>query len=222
MDEKDLKSAFPTNSKTSKAIQQENIELPTKEKKLEKVVTGKVKRQKQGLVKKFVSIFLEDDSKSVGEYIVYDILIPAAKAMICDIFGWGGFIEMLLYGDKSRGRAARRSSNTGEYISYRAFYKGADRNSPSNYREISRASRLRHNFDEIILETRGEGEEVLAHLNDLIVDYGQATVSDLYELVDIESSFTDEKYGWTDLRGAGVTRVRGGYLLDLPKPKLLD
>lgn len=79
-----------------------------------------------------------------------------------------------------------------------------------------------HDFDEIILATRAEGNEVIRRMDDLIQKYEQVTVSDLYQLVDIAPSFTDEKWGWTDIREARVERTRAGYLLDLPRPELLD
>ena len=66
-------------------------------------------------------------------------------------------------------------------------------------------------------------EEVLGNLQDIVAsEFEQATVADLYELAGITSSFTDNKWGWMDLRGANVKRVREGYQLNLPKPILLD
>jgi hypothetical protein len=56
----------------------------------------------------------------------------------------------------------------------------------------------------------------------LTFDYGQASISDLYELVGITANFTDNKWGWTDLRSSSVSRARDGYLLNLPRPILLD
>jgi len=41
-------------------------------------------------------------------------------------------------------------------------------------------------------------------------------------LVGLAATHTDNKWGWTDLSGAGVSRIRGGYLLDLPEPEPLD
>jgi len=76
--------------------------------------------------------------------------------------------------------------------------------------------------EDIILRTRGEGEAVIASLSDLIEDYGVASVADLYDLVGITGSFTDNKYGWTNLRTASVTRVRDGFLLNLPRPTPID
>lgn len=223
-DKEQLRDNFPSNSKiVKKEAQQPKIE----DRKLEKVVSGTVKRQKQGIGKKLAETFLEDDTKSVGSYIFHDVLIPAAKSMICDIVGWGGFAEMFLFGGERRGRSGGRRDNGRSYTSYGSYYRTTDRDRDRDprdrdQRDISRASRARHDFDEIVLETRGEAETVLSHLVDLTIDYNQATVADLYDLVGITSNFTDNKYGWTDLRGAGVTRVRGGYLLDLPRTQLLD
>jgi hypothetical protein len=89
-------------------------------------------------------------------------------------------------------------------------------------RTLSRGSRARHSFDEIVIQSRPEAEEVLDRLYDLISKYELARVSDLYSLTGFESSHTDYKWGWTELTGSGVSRVRsGGYLLDLPEPEPL-
>jgi hypothetical protein len=79
-----------------------------------------------------------------------------------------------------------------------------------------------HDFNEIILATRVEAEEVLDRLFDILNKYQTVSVSDLYELVGITANFTDEKWGWTELRGSQVAKVRNGYLLDLPRPEPLD
>jgi len=221
-----LRNTFPSNSKTIKReIRQES---KIEDRKLGKVISGTVKRQKQSLGKKFAEIFFEDNTKSVGSYIFHDVLIPAAKSMICDIIGWGGFAEMYLFGgDRRRHSGSGRRDSGRPYINYGSSYRSIDRDRDRDPRDrdrryISRVSRVRHDFDEIVLETRGEAETVLSHLVDLTIDYNQATVADLYDLVGITSNFTDNKYGWVDLRGVDVIRVRNGYLLDLPRTQLLE
>lgn len=212
-----LKNTFPSNSKLNKRESQPQQRV--EDRKIEKVVTGTVRKQKRGLGKKLAETFLEDDTKSVGSYIFHDVLIPAAKAMISDMVGGG--IEMLLFGEK-RGHNTRRDGGR-SYTCYGSYYRSTDRdNRDRDKRDISRLGRARHDFDEIVLETRGEAEEVLSHLVDLTLDYNQATVADLYDLVGISGNFTDNKYGWTDLRSASVTRVRDGYLINLPRTQLLD
>ena len=68
-----------------------------------------------------------------------------------------------------------------------------------------------------MLETRGEAEEVLARMDELIDMYGQVSVADLYDLVGKTCEYTDNKYGWTNIRNAEPVRVRDGYLLKMPK-----
>ncbi|FAA01395.1 MAG TPA: hypothetical protein [Siphovirus UK_ancient_CT89] len=46
-----------------------------------------------------------------------------------------------------------------------------------------------------------------------------ATVGDLYGMAGISQTYTDENWGWRDLRGARAVRARNGYILDLPKPE---
>lgn len=222
-DKEQLKNNFPSNSKT---VRKEICDVPSENRKLEKVISGSVKKQKRSFSKKLSETFLEDDTKSVGNYIFHDVLIPAAKSMLCDIIGWGGFAEMLLFNDRRGGRNPRRTGSNRSHTSYGSYYRSTDRDrgrEPRDRgRDISRTSRSRHNFDEIVLETRGEAENVLSHLVDLVIDYDQATVADLYELVGITPEFTDNKYGWTDLSDAGVKRVRDGYLINMPRTQILD
>jgi hypothetical protein len=133
-----------------------------------------------------------------------------------------GGIEMLLFGEKKGSRTTRDRGRS--YVSYNSYSnRDRDRRDDRRDRDRSSVARARHNFDDIILETRGEAEEVLSCLADLTQDYGQASVADLYDLVGITGQFTDNKWGWTDISSASATRARnGGYVLNLPKPILLD
>ena len=212
-DKETLRDSFPSNSRKKRDKSKGD------EKKVDKVITGSVKKQKRGLGKKVADVILEDDTKSVGNYVVYDVLIPAAKTMLSDMIT--GAVEMFLFGEKRGSRTRREGGRS--YTSYGSYYRSIDRDrDPRREREISRSGRARHDFDEIKLESRGEAEVVLSHLVDLIEDYGMATVADLYDLVGITSNYTDDKYGWINLHDARVDPVRGGYLIRLPRPRLLD
>lgn len=202
---------FPSNS--HKKPQQQERKVVTK------VITGKVVKHKKSLGKRISDIFLGGDISTVTEYVLYDVLIPAAKNMIFEMITGG--TEMSLFGEK-KGRNTSRDRGK-SHVSYSSYYKSdRDGRDKRDSREMSRMSRAKHNFDEIKLETRGEAEEVLSNLVDLTIDYGMATVADLYDMVGIKEDFTDNKYGWTDLRTASVTLVRGGYLINLPRPQVLD
>ena len=55
-------------------------------------------------------------------------------------------------------------------------------------------------------------------MNDVIETYGMVSVMDLYDLVGISGQYTDNNYGWKNLRNAEPIRTRDGeYMLKLPK-----
>ena len=60
-------------------------------------------------------------------------------------------------------------------------------------------------------------EDVLERMDELIATYQVVSVADFYDLVGVSGNYTDNKYGWTDIRNASVIRVRDGYMIKLPK-----
>jgi hypothetical protein len=48
------------------------------------------------------------------------------------------------------------------------------------------------------------------------------SVADFYDLVGVDGTYTDNKYGWTNIRNAYVNRVRDGYVIKLPRAISLD
>lgn len=178
-------------------------------KKVERVATGKTRKKNE--VRKFADAFIAEDVKSVKDYIIQDVLIPAAKKAIVEMVDSG--INMLIYGESK----PRNKDRNGSRVSYTKYYE--------RERDYERGTRTRargYDYDDIILDTRREAEEVLDRMQDLIDTYGMVSVADLYDLVGINGSYTDNKYGWTRLRDADVQRVRDGYLLKLPKALPFD
>lgn len=207
-----IKVNYNSNSHKSKEAGSKKPDKP----KQEKVISGEVVQRKKGLWEKIKETFTGDDLHSVGNFIMFDVVLPAAKQMISDAVSQG--VERTLFGESAR--RANRPSMGSRYTNYSSYSKpsvvgrAAEPDAP---RSISSRARAAHDFDEIVLGSRGEAEEVLDRLTDLVSNYDVATVSDLYDLVGITGSFTDDKWGWYDLRGSSIRPVRGGYLLILPK-----
>jgi len=181
-------------------------------KKVEKVIAGTVKSKKKSEIRKFTDVFISEDIDNVKSYILLDVLIPAIKKAISDIVTNG--IDMILYGETGK----TKSYSTASKISYRSYYDG--RNGRRDYSTIR--TKIGYNYDDIILDNRGEAEDVLLRMDELISTYGLVSVADWYDLVGITGNYTDNKYGWTDIRSASVIRVRDGYMLKLPKALPLD
>ena len=71
----------------------------------------------------------------------------------------------------------------------------------------------------IIFATRSEAEDVLNRMISICDLRGVVTVGDLYNLASMSQSYTDENWGWRDLRNARVVHISSGYILDLPRPE---
>lgn len=201
---------YKPNSHKSKEEQQEALA----ERKVEKVIKGSAKTKKRSDVKKFADVFISEDAGNVKSYIIMDVLIPAIKKAISDIVTNG--IDMMLYGEAGRSKKKSPASK----ISYRSYYE-SDNDRRRDYSSIR--TRSTYEYDDIVLDNRGEAESVLSTMDELVETYGMVSVADLYELVGIQGSYTDNKYGWTkNIRNASVVRVRDGYLLKLPKALPFD
>lgn len=166
-----------------------------------------MKSRKKSEIQKFADVFIQEDAQKVKSYILMDVLVPAVKKAISDIVTNG--IDMILYGETGR----TKKSGTASKVSYRSYYdKRDDRRDYGSSR-----TRTGYDYDDVILDNRGEAEEVLSRMDELIATYGLVSVADFYDLVGITGSYTDNKYGWTDIRNASVVRVRDGYTIKLPR-----
>lgn len=207
---------FPSNSQNPRIATETDKEESAK--KVQKIISGEAVRRKKSTASRFKEMFFGDDTKSVVEYVFADVLIPAARDMVVDAFTQG--LERMVFGEarSSNRRTGHRPVN-GAYTSYNNRYSSSQ--SSSNRRDeprtMSRRARGSHDFDEIILPTRSEATGTIDRMYELLDKHNAVSVSDLYELVGIEGSYVDEKWGWTDLRGADVHRVSNGYLLKLPR-----
>lgn len=175
-------------------------------KKLDKVITGNAKVKKNE-IRKFTDIFIAEDANEVKSYILTDVLIPRLKDTFVDIIT--GAVNMLFYGQAG----TRKSSSTASRVSYRSYYD--DKKDPRANEAARRTSS--YNFYDITLDSRAEAEEVLDRLDEAIKAYGMVSVGDLYDLVGVSGEYTDQKYGWYNLRNAEAVRVSNGWLLKLPK-----
>lgn len=222
-----MESEFPSNRKTSGPGPEGK---PAEDKKIEKVTTGSVVRRKKSLGKRFTETFVSGaDSRSVFDYVLFDILIPAGKDIFLDATYAG--LERKFYGEvRSAGRRgySRGGGGGAGRTDYARISSGSVlrsdpvRGAVRDDARMSRRGRATHDFGEIVLSTRVEANAVIDQLFHLLSRYEIATVADLYDLVGEPTSFQDNKWGWDDLRGADSERVRDGYLLVLPRPKPID
>lgn len=183
-----------------------------REQRAEKVVTGVVKTKKQSKARTLASEFISEDARNVKSYVLGEVLIPAIKKAISDIVTDG--IDMILYGESRGGR--KRS--TADKVSYRNYYDKDRKPLTENRTTIGSG----YSYDDIILDNRGEAEDVLTRMDELMETYGLVRVADLKDLVGITGQYTDNKYGWTNIRNAEIVRVRDGYMIRMPRAVPID
>lgn len=203
--------SFPPNSKATKTREREPVQQVTSE--------NAVRRRKP-LGKQFKATFFGGNARGAWTYMVSNVMVPAIQDTIIEMVQAG--IERVVRGDRSR-RSSGQPLGRVNYQSYSRRRSVDDRPPmPTGYNS-SRAARARHGYDEIVIATRTEAEDVIDRLYDILSKYESVSVAELYELTGLTSSHTDHTWGWTDLQGASVRRVRsGGYLLDLPEPEFLE
>ena len=187
---------------------------PATEKKAEKVTHGAVTTRKRSLGRRFFDIFVDENVGDVNTYLLYDVLVPAIKENIADLIN--SAVGMIFFGEATR-RVVRRSNGngTGSKVNYGGYFNGGTRTErmPSYGR-----SRIAHNFEDVVFETRADAELVLDGMVDILQEYKQVSVADLYDLAGRSTEFTDNNFGWTDLRGARVSGSPArGYIIELPR-----
>lgn len=195
---------YPSNSnKVKEAKRQQALT----EKKVEKVITGTAKTKKKSEIRKFTDVFISEDVNNVKSYILMDVLVPAIKKAISDIVTNG--VDMILYGEAG----FNKKRSTVSKISYNKMF-----DDPRSSRIHSERGRTGLDYDELIFDSRGDAEAVLSALEDIIAQFGVASVGDLYDLAQVSTTnYAINKYGWSDLRSAEVIRARDGYMIKLPR-----
>lgn len=194
---------YKSNSNKSKQEQKQP------EKKVEKIISGSAKAKKKSEVKKLTDVFISEDISNVKSYIWNDIIVPIVKKAISET------VDVILYGESGHSKKKSPASR----VSYRSYYEDRDDNRRRDYGSIRRSN---YDYNDIVLENRGDAEDVLIKLDELIDVYGSASIADLYDMVGMSGSYTDNRYGW-DKPGVGsVVRVRDGWLLKLPKVIILN
>lgn len=194
---------FPNNSLTVRPN-------PVPEKHVEKVTTKPVKVKKVTQGKKLIRRFLAEDVDDIGDYLVWELIVPEIKGIVLD------FVAALLTGERRAGGVIFKGSKNG-YTPYSQVSKTGKVRTSNQPRE-ERKSAKKPDFDSIIFETKAEAENVLGNMGELLNMYQQVTVADLYELVGVSNEYTDNYYGWIDLSESGIRRINGGFKLELPAP----
>lgn len=183
-----------------------------RQKKQQVVVEGKVEDNSKS--------FFKGSVQTAGNLILTDILIPAAKDTIYNMFS--SFMGSILFGDADvpqRGRGYYGNNSQGmrtmDGRSYNDY--GAMSRTPFNNRTTMQRSV--YEYQNIEFKSRGDAELALGLLRDICDEQGYCTVLNLYEISRNQPNSTDNDWGWYSLP-EGIVKVQkkfnGFYKLTLP------
>ena len=171
--------------------------------KVKPIAKGKVKKNYKGLI-------FTEDAKSVGSYILLDVLVPAIKNAAYDMITNG--ISMMLFGsNKPTNSRPINGVRSTPYVSYNKCSRSPE---PQTRRAVNYGLVQ----EDIIFTTRADAETVLMRMDEIIAQYQFVSIADYKELAGLTGSYTDNYYGWTSSHTADVARCRDGYYIKLPRP----
>ena len=204
--------------------------IDNSEKKVNKVGTGRSQKMRKSIGRRFVDTFFGDgeDIKDVKTYVVYDVLVPAIKDTIVE--GINSAVSMLFFGEVRRNRSSGGHGG-GSRVNYGSYFNGGSskRETMPSYKK----SNVSSGFDNLMKDNRGEAEEIVTQMEEILDQYGQVTVADYYDLFGESTDFTNNKYGWTDLSDVKIRRVPrafydedarrycDGFLVEMPREMAL-
>jgi hypothetical protein len=197
-------------------------EEPTKpeERKIERIVTTEVIQRKRSFFYKLKNVFFGGDFKTAAQFVGGDVLLPMLRDMLFAVVTSSA--ERSIYPDTY----GRRPPPMGSRVRYdsrpvRTYPPDPrDRWDPRG-RVPDQPSRRSYrvntqNSDEIIIGSRAEAERIVEEMFKDLERYQVVTWGSLKEMLGLETSFIDQKWGWTHLHGTDIRQVRDGYLIDLP------
>lgn len=225
---------FPPNNDKAKefdvtaSVPGPGTQQPEREKKVEAVEgIGAVMVKKPSLGTRFRKTFFSGDAKGTAQHVWSNIIVPMAQNALLDAIQQGS--ERMVVGQvRSRSSMGTLPNLLGlGHQAYNKMYQSGPMQAPGitgqmPLQQQQRMARANHSFEQFVLGSRIAAETVVDRMYDLLSRDGAVTVADFMDLLGEPADYTMQKWGWVDLRGSQVVRVPQGYLLDLPRPVVLD
>ena len=162
--------------------------------------------------------FFKSDLKTLRKWVIKDVLIPGIQNLILN-----GLSRLFFESDYSDKPSVGERSTIGKgrtRVAYNKVYKGnlttGRREEPTVDDDEDYIPDYRN---ELVLPSEKDAIRVLESMKNMIEDYDDATVSQLYRLCNItHPDFQMNKWGWdaAAFRGSTYRRVRDGWCLMIP------
>lgn len=180
--------------------------------------------RKPSVERKLRNIFISDDADSIGDYLIWSVLVPAIQGMLQDA---GHGIVDGIFG-RGSGRYYREERRRGSYYDRRDSYRR--NNYASSYYNSdsyshSRRGRYEPEYSEAFFRSRAKAEECLDTMEEIVSRRGYVTISHLSDLIGVpydERENDDKEWGWYDISRCRIKGTRDGFVLEMPRPEWID
>lgn len=183
---------------------------------------GKVVQKKQSFGDKLKETFIAEDARDVGDYILWDILVPTIKRTIRDIIVGSADRIFLGTGTSSSQNLVRERGVT-RVVTRNDYSAISSRKSTVSSVPAAKTVGRSPNFglNDVIFEAYDDAANVLDRMVDYLETYGVVRVEDFFDLVGKSTPYTSQNWGWNSLSSASIVTVRGGYFIKLPTPVVI-
>lgn len=186
---------------------------------IEPVAKGQMSANRKGVFRKIYDDIIVPNVEELKNNFIDDVIVPQTMDWMSSLL-FGMLNEIF----KTPGSSSS-SYFSGRYRDYNKAYRsssGLGSSRRTERRNESRRDDVR-DWEQVCFDTRSDAERVISSMKATIMDYQVVTIGDLFSFAGIESSWTDNKYGWADLSRARAVRGRDGkFYLDLPNPMAID
>lgn len=193
---------------------QEPVDVPAEK------TSAPVKVHKRSAFQQAIDNFVADDLKKVRDYIIWDVLIPAAKSALSNIIKTS--TDMIIYGSTKEANRARGGSKP----KYRDYYAS---DYPREDAPARKETRRGYSYDEVIFSSYEDAQDVYKILVDILGRYHWVRIADFYQAcievlgdgIKLNATYTDSWWGWDerDFESVGTIPYQDGWVIRFPSPQ---
>lgn len=205
-----LRDIYPSNSKMQPPATP-SPSKPESPRHIDRVTKSETVEKKPSLGKRFLKTFVSEDIDDIKRYLKDDLIIPSIKTGILSA------LEMIFF-HRTSGYGGWRPVDYSKPSQRPSTYSYSSRQQNKGYVYAGEPRAKNGSVKAIVYKTRMDAESVLRALDEEIAIYGEASVMHFYDASDIDSDFTDAKWGWKDISAARIYPVPGGFTIQMPRP----
>lgn len=191
---------------------------PAPKKKVITPVASGAKKVERPATRRFFDFLFAESPKALAAKVAREVMWPRAKAGFEEAAN--SFLAGMLWGEgvnRPLPNIVKGTVLRGGGVNYNSI---STQTSMTQARQAN-VSRSSGNYQDLVLPTQQMAEAVLGNMYELLNEYRMVAVADLYEAAGVTPAPSDNAYGWMSMDGARISKVRDGYLLELPRPSLL-